>query len=192
MEWPIRSTVHRPSNEPVQCFAIRTRRSAPHSLVPSYRNQREIYWKHRVARLFISSTHLLSLGFLSPPSALAPIGDFDRAHLDTQQGIGAGLKWRSYPGECFLPHSIIFDPRRLIQDFVVVFFGWGCRLEQQESGGVEGAGEECRKRRSDRWVHPHPAHPWISLQVVYDFGAFLVICSSSISWLGIWQSRIRI
>ncbi|XP_039797615.1 uncharacterized protein LOC120662557 [Panicum virgatum] len=85
---------------------------------------------------FYSSS--LSRFSLSPPSALTPIGNFDRAHLDTQRGIGAGLKWRSYPGR---------------------------RLEQQESGGVEGAGEECRKRRSD---------------------------SSSISWLGIWQSRIRI
>jgi len=70
---------------------------------------------------FYSSS--LSRFSLSPSSALAPIGDFDRAHLDTQRGIGAGLKWRSNPGR---------------------------RLEQQESGGVEGAGEECRKCRSDR------------------------------------------
>ena len=96
------------------------------------------------------------------------------------------------PRWVFPPAQYHFRSTAVDPGFRCGFFGWGRRLEQQESGGVEGAGEECRKRRSDRWVHPHPAHPWISLQVVYDFGAFLVICSSSISWLRIWQSRIRI
>ena len=53
------------------------------------------------------------------------------------------MKWRPYPGECFLPRSIIFDPRRLILDFVVVFLVEVVASSSRNPEGWRGRGRSA-------------------------------------------------